>query len=477
MPFFKKKSDALITVFNTKTRSKEAFRSCRPGAVKMYSCGPTVYDYVHIGNLRSYVFSDIVRRTFEYAGYDVRQVMNFTDFGHLVGDGDGGEDKMTRGLKREGKEVTMENMLALGTHYIQAYQSDREEMNILKPHVMPRASEHVDGQIAYIEALLAKHFAYVTKDGVYFDTGKFPDYGALGGSASPEYARVEENKEKKNPRDFALWKFNDDFGWDAPWGKGFPGWHIECTAMATRYLGATFDIHTGGIDLSSVHHNNEIAQAQAANNKPYARYWLHNEFVTIDRARIGKSEGNAITLKQLTDKGIASLSYRYWLLSAHYRQKINFTWEAVEAAQTALQKAWRIFAELKGDGSGRSIDTYRKKFEAALYDDFNTAEAIAALWELLKDGAVSDSDKKASVLTMDRVLGVGFAAVSSRREMLKLSVVSGKDIPGHIQSLIDEREAARTVKDFARADELRTQVEKRGFSVVDSPDGPVVKRI
>lgn len=441
----------------------------------MYTCGPTVYDYAHIGNLRAYLVSDIIRRTFEYCGYEVKQVMNFTDFGHLVSEGDEGEDKMTKGLKREGKTLTMENMFELATHYIEAYQHDRSEMNILKPHVMPRASEHVEGQIAYVEVLLDKGFAYKTKDGIYFDTAKFPTYGKLGGSASKEHTRLKENDEKKNPRDFALWKFNSELGWDAPWGRGFPGWHIECTAMSTRYLGKTFDIHTGGIDLRPVHHNNEIAQAEASNSKPYVNYWIHNEFITIDNNRIGKSLGNAITLKQLADKGISPLAYRYWLLTAHYRQKLNFTWEAVTAAQTALHRAWRIIAEIKTKGV--VLEAYKKRFEDALYDDLNTAEAIAVLWDLLKDESISKADKKATALHMDTVFGIGFGNAASRIEKLKVSVVSEKDIPEEIQQLITERDVARTERNFERADEFRSKIEEKGFQIEDSPEGTVVKRI
>ena len=475
MLFFGKKPSSKISVFNSATRTKEVFKPLQSGRVKFYSCGPTVYDYVHIGNLRAFLFADIVRRTFEYAGYRVRHVMNFTDFGHLVSDADEGEDKMTKALKREGKELTMENMFALASEYIGAYHHDREEMNILKPHVMPRASEHVRGQIAYIEVLLDKGFAYTTSSGVYFDTAQFPTYGILGGSASSEHSRIGMNEEKRNPADFALWKFDTKLGWDAPWGKGFPGWHIECTAMSTRYLGTTFDMHTGGVDLKSIHHNNEIAQAEAANGKPLARYWLHSEHISVDNTRIGKSLGNAITLKQLVDRGIAPLAYRYWLLTGHYRQKMNFTWEAVSAAQTALHRAWRAFAELKGNGS--ILDSYRARFEAALFDDFNTAEAIAVLWELLKDETVSGADKKATILHMDRVLGIGFASVKARVEKMKVAVVAEGDIPEALQALLAEREAARVRKEFLRADELRKTIESEGYAIEDSPEGPVVKRI
>lgn len=474
MLFFKKKPAVRLAVFNTLTKTKEVFEPLREREVKLYSCGPTVYDYAHIGNLRSYVFSDIVRRTFEYAGYRVRQVVNVTDFGHLVGDADDTEDKMTLALKREGKEFTMENMYALAGVYLRAFVNDLREMNVLLPIAMPRASEHVDGMRAYVEALLHKHIAYKTSDGIYFDVSKFPGYGALGGSASVAHSRVGVSAEKKNPSDFALWKFHPTLGWDAPWGKGFPGWHIECTAMATQYLGKTFDIHTGGVDHIAIHHNNERAQAEAANGKPYARYWLHHEFISVDGVRIGKSEGNAITLKQLSDRGISPLAYRYWLLTANYRQKVNFTWEAVTSAQTALTRAWKTFSDLRGSGSVQG--EYRERFERALYDDFNTAEALAVLWELLKDDLVASGDKKATVLAFDRVLGIGFGSAASRVERTTVKVVLGSDIPAHVAALLGAREAARAEKDFAKADELRAEIAKEGFVLEDSPEGPVLRR-
>lgn len=473
MFFFKKRQVASIELFNTKGREKQVFEPLKEGQMKMYSCGPTVYDYVHIGNLRAYLLSDIVRRTFEYAGYKVLQVMNFTDFGHLTSDEDEGEDKMMKALRREGKELTMENMFALATTYIDAYQKDREAMNILKPHIMPRASEHVRGQMAYVETLLHKDYAYKTSDGVYFDTEKFPEYGVLGGSASEEHSRVGVSSEKKNPRDFAVWKFNNEMGWDAPWGKGFPGWHVECTAMSTHYLGRTFDVHTGGIDNVPIHHNNEIAQAEAANEKPYVRYWLHNEHVSVDSRRIGKSEGNAITLKQFSDRGISAIAYRYWLLTGHYRQKVNFTWEAVEAAQTALKRAQKLFVDLKG--SGKPDAGYQEKFREVIYDDLNTPEAIAVLWELLKDESVPSGIKRATILDFDRVLGLGFSGARVHLEAEKVTVSS--EAPEGIQNLLKEREEARVAKDFARADELRVSIAEHGYVIEDSPEGPILRKV
>lgn len=465
---WKKKPKVEITLFNTLGRKKEVFTPLKPGQVKMYSCGPTVYDYVTVGNLRAAVFPDALRRTLEYAGYQVTQVMNLTDFGHLTSDADEGEDKMTIALKREGKELTMNNMFAVAGFYADAFKKDIATLNVETPRVMPRASEHVKGMIAYIKTLIEKGYAYKTSDGVYFDVQKFPSYGVLGGSASVDHARIAPNSEKHDQRDFALWKFSSNLGWDAPWGRGFPGWHIECTAMSTEYLGKSFDIHTGGIDHIPIHHTNEIAQSEAANNKPYARYWLHNEFITVEGTKISKSLGNTITLQQLSDRGVHPLSFRYWLLTGHYRQKMNFTWEAVQGAQTARERALRIFMDLKGSGT---VDgSYKKKFEEALYDDLGTAEAIAVMWELLKDEKVAPGVKRATLLDFDRVLGIGFGTQNG--ETHRVSVT-----PGDVQALVDEREAARTAGDYARSDALRAEIAGKGYEVEDTAAGPVVRKV
>lgn len=471
MPFFVTRKVPHVLVFNSLTKTKEVFSPLKAGAVSMYTCGPTVYDFVHIGNLRTYIVSDIIRRTFEYAGYSVKQVMNVTDFGHLVSDGDDGEDKMTKGLRREGKELSMENMFLLASRYIEAFEKDRDAVHILKPHALPRASEHIPAQVAYVKTLLDKGYAYTTKDGVYFDTQKFPSYGALGASSSVLHSRVGVSSEKKNPEDFALWKLSSEFGWDAPWGKGFPGWHIECTAMSTKFLGKTFDVHTGGIDLKPVHHNNEIAQAEAANGKPLARFWLHNEFVTVDDRRIGKSEGNAVTLSELVSRGIHPLAFRYWVLGGHYRQPMNFSFESVQACHTALRRAWGMFNSLKGKGAVHP--EYKKRFDEVLFDDFNIPKAIGVLWKLLKDETVSEGDKRSTVLLFDRVLGVGF---SSSSEFLAKESLSVTLVPPAIQKLVTEREEARQARDFARADALRASIEQAGYTVSDGTDGPVVNQ-
>lgn len=468
---FKRAPESRIELYNTATRKKERFEPLARGVVKMYSCGPTVYNYPHIGNLRALVFPDLLRRMLTYAGYRVTEVMNITDFGHLVGDGDDGEDKMTVGLKREGLAPTMENMLAMAGRYAEGYKEDAQALNVLPPAAMPRASEHVRGMIAYIETLQHKGFAYTTSDGIYFDTQKFPAYGVLGGVASADHSRIGVSGEKKDPRDFALWKFNTENGWDAPWGKGFPGWHIECTAMSTQYLGKTFDIHTGGVDHIAVHHNNEIAQAEAANGRPYAHYWLHNEHVSIEGKKISKSLGNDVTLRQLTERGFYALAYRYWLLTGHYRQQVNFTWEAVEAAQTALVRAWKAFADLTGSGAVHV--EYQKKFASYIYDDLDTPKAVALLWELIKDESVPGGVKRATILDFDRVLGLGF---SDKVQDVGRKVVVGEEVPERVRALVAAREEARKSKDFARADELRAEIGAVGYSVDDSPKGPVLSR-
>ncbi len=465
-----------IFFYNTLTKEKQAFKPIRGRYVKMYTCGPTVYDYAHIGNLRAYIFAETARRVLEYAGYEVKQVMNITDFGHLVSDGDEGEDKMTAGLKREGMELTLANMKILAERYTEVFIEDVKRLNIELPFLFPRASEHVGEQRAFVETLLQKGYAYKTDSGIYFDTEKFPNYGVLGGiSVADGRSRIGADPEKRTPKDFALWKFDEHLGWDSPWGKGFPGWHIECAAMSTKYLGKTFDIHTGGIDHIAIHHNNEIAEAEAVTGKPLAHYWMHGAFITIEGKRIGKSEGNAIRLYQLEERGISALAYRYLLLTAHYRQTMNFTWAAAGGAQTALQRAHRFFADLKGEGAVNQ--EYRLKFETAINDDLNTSEAIAVMWNLIKDEQVSPGDKRATLLDFDRVLGIGFRPPLYRRETAeKVHVLSTADLTPEAEAVLAEREAAREAGEWGKADELRETLRRQGFSIEDSPDGPVVRK-
>lgn len=429
----------------------------------MYNCGPTVYDRAHIGNLRSYVFADIVRRTFEYFGYHVHQVINITDIGHLSGDGDAGDDKMTTALKREGLPMTLEAMKTVGDKYFEAFVADLKSMNIELPKEFPRASDHIEGNIEIIGLLDEKGYIYKTSDGMYYDTSKFPNYGKLGNidiASLRAGARVEVNSEKRDPTDFALWKFNNEIGWDSPWGKGFPGWHIECSTMSRKYLGQPFDIHTGGIDHIPVHHNNEIAQSEGAFGVPLANYWLHNEFLNVADGKMAKSQGNFVTLETLRDETISPIAYRYWLLTAHYRSPINFSLEAVRASQNALIRLMSHICNITE--AGNIVPSYKEQFDMYISDDFDTPKAIAVVWDIMKDENVSLGDKRTTILDFDRVLGLGLDAIKNTDE---------PEIPAEIVALAEAREVARNSKDWKQADALRKEMESRGYSIRDDGSG------
>jgi len=460
-----------LKLYNTLSREKEIFKPLKPGDVGMYNCGPTVYYFAHLGNLRAYIFADILRRVLVYNKYSVKQVINITDLGHLSSDEDEGEDKMTKGLRREGKPITMEAMKELAQFYTARFLEDLDSLNIKHPDVLPKASEHIREQIELIKELEKKGFTYKTSDGVYFDTAKKEDYGELSGidiESLKEESRIKKNPEKKSPADFALWKFNDDLGFDTPWGKGFPGWHIECSAMAMKYLGKHFDIHTGGIDHIPVHHTNEIAQSEAATGERFVNYWLHSGFLNTEGAKMAKSEGNFITLKTLVEKGLSPLSYRYLVLSAHYRSPLTFSWESLEGAQTALNKIYKHFlqlVEIKPQQVGEVDEKYREKFLAYTNDDLDTPKALALLWELVKDDSVSPSNKKATLLDFDKVLGLGFAEQ-------KL-----EEIPEEILRLVEEREEARKQEDWQKSDEIRTKITSLGYEIKDTDEGANITKI
>ena len=442
----------------------------------MYNCGPTVYNYAHIGNLRPYVFADVLRRALEWNGYKVEQVINITDIGHLVSDGDLGEDKMTKGLIREGKPLSMEGMKELADFYTEKFVEDLDALNIKRPNHLPKASEHIRRDIELVETLEKKGFTYTTSDGVYFDTERLPDYGKLTGHKQEDgESRLAPNSEKKNVRDFALWKFSTgEMGYPSPWGQGFPGWHIECSAMSMKYLGEQFDIHTGGIEHIPVHHTNEIAQSEAATGKiPFARYWLHNEWVNMEGGKMAKSGENFLTLSSITGKNISPLAYRLWLLMAHYRSPVNFNWEALEGVATALSKLQEQFLSLgsrsdllgvRGPTSGADT-TYIEKFTNFINDDLDTSRAVASLFELMKDENISAETKRATILKMDEVLGLGFADL---KEL---------EIPSTVADLIKARDQARAEKDFAKSDSLRQEIENLGYLVKDTADGQKLTKI
>jgi len=479
--FKEKKNSALpkaeIQLYNTLSKKKEIFEPLSPKQVTMYSCGPTVYDYATIGNFRSYIFADTLKRTLVYNGYFVNHTINLTDFGHLTSDADTGEDKMMKGLKREGKPITLSAMRELSDKYIDAFMDDLEELNIVHATQYTRASDYVKEQIALIKTLEGKGYTYETSDGVYFDISKFPTYGKLGGidlEKLKEGARVEVNEEKRHPADFALWK-KGLLGWESDWGKGFPGWHIECTAMAFASLGKQIDIHTGGEDHISTHHNGEIAQAEAATGKQYVKIWMHNAFITIEDRRIGKSEGNAVLLRQLKDRGFKGDDYRYWLLGGHYRSPMNFTFEALTGAKQALFRLKRhVFEEYK-NAKGNIVPEYQKKFRDAINDDLDTPKALSVLWELVKDSSVSPGDKVATLRDMDTVLGIG---LNDKMDdvIYELGVVSPEDLPEDVQDLIEKREAARIAQNWEQADTLREAINLKGYSVEDGPAGPKITK-
>lgn len=434
----------------------------------MYHCGPTVYGVQHIGNLSMFVFTDILRRTLEYSDFKVKQVINITDFGHLTSDADEGEDKMAKGLKNEGLVPTLENMRILAHKYGKIFLEDIKKLNVKTDGTtFPYASEHVSNQIELIKILEKKGFTYKTEDGLYFDISKYPEYGKLGGlSAYDTQARVSPNLEKRNLRDFALWKFNNEFGFPSEWGQGFPGWHIECSAMIIEILGEQIDVHTGGIEHIPVHHNNEIAQSEAATGKvPFAKYWLHRAHLQISSKKIAKSEGNVVYLSEIIEKGFSPIAFRYFLLNSHYRTPTNFTWKALEAAQNAYRRlkenvdAWR-------PQNGVIAESYKKEFSVALENDLNTPEAIAVVWKLVKDESIFPADKRATLLEFDKVLGLD----------LEHNEFEVTDVSEEVQKLLEDRKKARASGDFQRADDLRDQIKKLGFIVEDTTSGQKVSK-
>lgn len=445
----------MIKFFNSLGRQKQAFEPLEKGQVKMYVCGPTVYDEAHLGNFRAYIFEDILRRVLEFSDYKVTEVMNITDVGHLTSDEDTGEDKMQVGAEREQKTVWQ-----IAEKYTKSFQEDIVKFNIKPPTIWAKATDHIQDQIDFIKKIEAKGFTYKTSDGMYFDTTKLSDYGKLANLNLDEQqtgTRVEENKEKKNPADFALWKFSPSdshrqMEWDSPWGKGFPGWHIECSAMSTKYLGEQFDLHTGGIDHIATHHTNEIAQSEAANGKIPARFWLHGAFLLIEGRKMAKSEGTVLTLSTLKEKRIEPLAYRYLTLTAHYRSPLNFTWDGIKAAQNTLKNIRKL-----KDTTSKLNDKERaeltEKITAALEDDLDTPKALALL-----HGA------------NDFTLWTTFEPV------LALDLEKTDQIPKEIKQLVEERETVRTAGDYTKADALRSEIEKKGYIVEDTAEGSKISQ-
>ncbi len=460
-----------LRLTNTLTGQKEDFVPLAPGKAGMYNCGPTVYNFAHLGNLRAFIFADTLRRTLEWNGYAVRQVINITDVGHLTDDGDAGDDKMEREAAKVGKKVQ-----ELAEYYTGAFWHDLGLLNIETAGTrFPKATDHIPEQIALIKELEAKGYTYMTDDGVYFDTTRFPDYGKLGNiniEGLREGARIGANSQKRSPTDFALWKFFQGEGkrqqeWESPWGKGFPGWHLECSAMSMKYLGATFDIHTGGIEHIPTHHNNEIAQSESATGKKYVNYWLHNAHLLMDGGKMSKSSGNVMYLGGLVAEGIHPLSFRYFTLGAHYRTQQNYTAEGIRGAQTAfenvLKHVMRLVHMKKRRGEVQAF--YKDRFTEYINNDLDMPGALALVHELLKD-SLDDADKLATLLDFDKVLGLNLEKLAGR--ML--------EIPHEALALQEERERARAAKDFPRSDALRKELEAKGYALQDFAKGSMIER-
>lgn len=480
--FFKKNRDATsfppILLFNSESRKIDTFQPLSEKKVLVYSCGPTVYDYAHIGNLRAYVFADTLKRTLLYNNYNVNHTINYTDFGHLTSDADTGEDKMMKGLKREDMDVSLASMRLLSDKFITAFEKDMESLNILSPSQFARASDYVKEQIELIQTLEEKGYTYKTSDGVYFDVSKFPTYGRLGNidiDALRDGTRIEKNTEKKHSADFAVWK-NGELGWDSTWGKGFPGWHIECSAMAFSTLGTQIDIHTGGVDNMSTHHNGEIAQCESATGKQFSRYWMHSEHIQINDEKIAKSEGNGIILRDLINKGYSGADYRYWLLQSHYRTKANFSYQALDASKQALTRLKRLMFEQYAKVSEKHNPEKQLEIITAINDDLDTPKVIALMHDFTKDESLTDSEKKTLLLECDSLLGLGLSD-SPEEGLIELGHVAVDSLPEKIQDFIAERKAARVAQNWAEADRIRDAIEFEGYTLEDSSEGPKVTKV
>jgi cysteinyl-tRNA synthetase len=459
-----------LYLYNTLTRRKQRFEPLEPGRVRIYSCGPTVYSHPHIANMRPYLFADLLNRTLRMFGYDVRHVLNITDVGHLTDDADAGEDKVERAARETGQSAW-----EIAERYTRIFQEDLRKLNIRIPDVWCRATDHIPEQIDLIGRLERKGFTYRTGDGIYFDTAKDPHYGELARLSLADQQvqqRIERAGEKRNPADFALWKFSPAEGprrqmeWDSPWGRGFPGWHIECSAMATRYLGEQFDIHTGGVDHIPVHHTNEIAQSENGYGvRPWVRFWMHEEFLVFQGEKISKSTGGLLTLSDLEAQGIEPLAYRLFFLGAHYRQKQNFSLEAVRGAQASYQRLLRRAAELRARHGAGTVDAaaapWRARFCAALADDLNAPRALAVVWDALRAEELAEPATTALLAECDAVLGLGLADAE----------LPGAESDARIDALVRERDAARRERQWARADAIREQLAQEGVVLEDAASG------
>ena len=464
-----------IQLYNTLTREKQEFHPLTEENVRIYSCGPTVYSYAHIGNFRAYLFMDSLRRVLKYNGYNLKHVMNITDVGHLESDADEGEDKMEKAARKENKDP-----YEIAKYYSDIFFRDMERLKIEKPEIICKATDHIKEMIEFVKGLVEKGYAYETSRGIYFDISKLDKYPVLSNRKLDEQiagARVDVDEEKRNPYDFALWikaPENHIMKWESPWGLSYPGWHIECSAMGRKYLGDEFDIHTGGIDHIPTHHENEIAQSKGLTGKIPAKIWMHVEFLQVDGGKMGKSLGNTYTLDELQEKGIEPLAYKLFCFTAHYRAKLNFTFETGLASQKALMRLREGFVKQQ-EGTDEieesKIKEYEDKFLATINDDLNMPSAMGIVWEIIRNEKQSKQFANL-LLKFDEVLGLDL--VNSKEYLKKAKEI---DLPEEISSLIEKRKQARLEKNWALSDEIRDELKEKGYIVKDTKEGMTVEKV
>lgn len=464
-----------MKVYNTMSRKKEEFKPLNEEFVTIYSCGPTVYNYAHIGNMRTYVFMDILRRALKLNGYNLKHVMNITDVGHLTSDGDEGEDKMEKAAKSQQKTPW-----EIAAYFTGVFFEDLKRLNIGTPELTPKATEHIDQMIDFVKELCDKGYGYETSDGIYFDISKFPRYGRLSRANLEEQLagaseRVEINNEKRHPADFAIWKKAPKehiMQWPSPWGMGYPGWHIECSTMSREYLGDCFDIHTGGVDHIPIHHENEIAQSEALTGKKSVDYWMHSEFLLVDNGKMSKSLGNTYTVSDLIEKGYSPLAYRYFCLNGNYRNKLNFTWDALDAAQVSLDRLYAAVAKHKdapsGNISAETIQEWKNDFVEAVSDDLNVPLGLGILWKVLKNAEKSRDIYEFALFT-DSVLGLSIE--ENANKVSENDNNEEAEVSQEILDLVAKRTEAKKAKDFKTADSIRDQLKDMGITLIDTKEG------
>ena len=467
-----------LNLYNTLTKSKEEFKPLEENIVKMYSCGPTVYNYAHIGNFRTYIFMDTLRRVLKYNGYKLKHVMNITDVGHLESDADEGEDKMEKAAKRENKDP-----YEIAKYYTEVFLKDMDKLNIDRPEIITKATDNIPQMIQYVKEIIQNGYGYETSKGIYFDISKLDKYPVLSNRKIDDQiagARVEVDKEKKSPYDFALWikaPENHIMKWDSPWGLSYPGWHLECSTMGRRFLGEEFDIHTGGVDHIPTHHENEIAQAKGATGKMPAKTWMHCEYLQVDGGKMSKSLGNTYTISQLEEKGIMPLAYKLFCFTSHYRNKLNFTFNGAFGAEKALERLYEAY--LKNENGTDNVEEdvleeYRERFKSYINDDMNMPGAMSVVWDVAKNPVKSKALANL-LLEFDEVLGLDIKNARKYLEKIKKEE-SNEELPEEIKELIEERKNARKEKDWEESDRIRDIIISKGYSIKDTKDGIIVKK-